>query len=704
MESKGATPDDSRSDRVVRFGAFELSLDTGELRKHGVRVRLQGKPFHLLSALLEQPGRLVTRDQLRARLWSSDTFVDFESGLNTAVNRLRIALGESADSPIYIETLARLGYRFIAPVEMPSSMNKAEESSPEIIPPGVKQDLSSAPKTVFSRVPAFWSRRVWAYMSLGSLCLLLAIFALEHSLSRPSVTFQQITFHNGLVSSARFSRDGKQILYGAEWNGHPSRVFISLTAAPEPRELSQTGGYLAGVSRAGQAAIYTEADGSSKYGLVSVPLSGGMPHALNNRAVHLDFGPRGDLCTVVAENSIMFVEYPPGHRIYTSAGWISDVHVSPNGRQVAFAEHLIPQDDAGRVVVVDVVSRQAQILSSGWESLDGIAWQPSGREIWFTAAHSGVDRALQAVDLTRRVRLIAEVPGALVLQDISPEGKVLITEGPQRVSMTLGDADTLAFRDFSWLDWSNIVSITPDGNSVLFDESGAGGGKQYSVFLYPLKQKAPQRIGDGRALDLSNDGRWVLSQSATDPTIVALRSLRNQTTWQISTGGISYRWAKFIPDRQEILLAGNYPNRAPELYRQALPDGLPVPLHQNVQMENVMIDPAGTLAVGAAPDCRLAILDLTTNQMRFIHRQEGYYPSAVLDRNEALMSHISANILSADLLDLKTGRTRGYRRINLPNQTGVDRIIAVHFAADRKTFAYSSHQAVSNLFLVSGWR
>src|SRR6478752_5843853 len=112
----------------TRFGAFEVSLDTGELRKHGVRVRLQRRPFHILQALLEKPGQVVSREELRSRLWSSDTFVDFESGLNTAINRLRTALGDSAESPIYIETLARIGYRFIAPVSLPATEETAGHS------------------------------------------------------------------------------------------------------------------------------------------------------------------------------------------------------------------------------------------------------------------------------------------------------------------------------------------------------------------------------------------------------------------------------------------------------------------------------------------------------------------------------------------------------------------------------------------------
>jgi DNA-binding winged helix-turn-helix (wHTH) protein/Tol biopolymer transport system component len=702
-EGKGAAQYNLKFSRSVRFGAFELFLDTGELRKHGVRVRLQGKPFHLLSALVEQPGQLVTREQLRSRLWSSDTFVDFESGLNTAVNRLRIALGESADHPVYIETLARLGYRFIAPIEIVSPPHQATEGSLQVSPKLGEELRSTAGEPVRGRPPAFFTRRVPLYASLGSF-LFVAILVLEHSLSRHSVTFQQITFQKGSVSRARFSRDGKEIVYSAESNGHPSRVSILGKSASEPRELSQINGYLASVSPAGGIAIRTTPNGSNKGRLISLPPSGGNPEALKNQAIDLDFGTGGNLCTLVEDRSILSVECPVGRKVYTSTGWIANMRISPNGHQVAFAEHLIPRDDAGRVVLVDTISGQSRILSSGWESLNGLAWQPSGREVWFTAAHSGVDRALQAVDLTGRVRLIAALPGALVLQDISPEGKVLITEGPQRVSMILGNADTAAFKDISWLDWSNIASISPDGKFVLFDESGAGGGKQYSVFLYSPADKVPQRIGDGRALDLSNDGHWALTQSATDASVVTLHSLRNRTSWQIPTGGISYTWAKFIPDRQEILLEGNYPNRAPELFRQALPDGLPIPLHKDIQMENVLIDAAGNLAVGAAQHFQIVILDLTTNELRFVPRQEGYYPSAVLDKDEALVSHVSGNILAVDLLDLMTGRTRPYRRITLLNETGVDRIMAVHFAADRKTFAFSSHQAVSNLFLVSGWR
>ena len=107
----------SNSHRSLRFGVFEVDFRAGELHKHGVRIRLEEQPFHILALLLERPGDLVTREELRQKLWSADTFVDFDRSLNKAMSKLRLALGDSAETPRYIETLHRRGYRFIAPIQ-----------------------------------------------------------------------------------------------------------------------------------------------------------------------------------------------------------------------------------------------------------------------------------------------------------------------------------------------------------------------------------------------------------------------------------------------------------------------------------------------------------------------------------------------------------------------------------------------------------
>src|SRR6188508_1706285 len=115
---------------VLRFGPFEFDAATGELFRNGQRVPLQDKPGQVLAALLEHPGAIATREELRLALWETDTFVDFEHGLNTAIKKVRKALGDSAESPAFIETLARRGYRFIAPVTPVTALASARTPAP----------------------------------------------------------------------------------------------------------------------------------------------------------------------------------------------------------------------------------------------------------------------------------------------------------------------------------------------------------------------------------------------------------------------------------------------------------------------------------------------------------------------------------------------------------------------------------------------
>jgi DNA-binding winged helix-turn-helix (wHTH) protein len=112
-------PGPGASRRIVRFAVFEFDPEIGELRKHGLRIKLKGQPISVLAMLIEHAGEVVTREELQKRLWPADTFVDFEHSLNAAIKRLRAALGDSADAPRYVETLPRQGYRFIAPLGAP---------------------------------------------------------------------------------------------------------------------------------------------------------------------------------------------------------------------------------------------------------------------------------------------------------------------------------------------------------------------------------------------------------------------------------------------------------------------------------------------------------------------------------------------------------------------------------------------------------
>lgn len=163
--------------RKVRFGPFEADLGSGELRKHGLRIKLQDQPFQVLTLLLERSGEVVTREELRQKLWSADTFVDFDVGLNTAIKRLRDALGDTAESPRYIETLPRRGYRFIAAAESIASSSPQDWTA-------YSEDSSTGP----SRMPArdkpaatpteasIASQRTKRWIVVGALAATLALF------------------------------------------------------------------------------------------------------------------------------------------------------------------------------------------------------------------------------------------------------------------------------------------------------------------------------------------------------------------------------------------------------------------------------------------------------------------------------------------------------------------------------------------------
>src|SRR5689334_5432849 len=135
-------PDATQAPPVRRFGPLEINLQSGELRKNGMRLRLSGQPFQVLAVLVERAGDVVTREELHSTLWLADTFVDFDHGLNNAVARIREALEDSSDTPRYIETIPRRGYRFIAPL---TNLRPSSASPPESESTTSSRDIVSAP-------------------------------------------------------------------------------------------------------------------------------------------------------------------------------------------------------------------------------------------------------------------------------------------------------------------------------------------------------------------------------------------------------------------------------------------------------------------------------------------------------------------------------------------------------------------------------
>ena len=216
--------------QVVRFGAYEMDLRSGELRKNGKRVRLTGQPFQVLSILLEHPGELVTREQLQRQLWPSDTFVDFDRGLNAAINRVREALGDSAENPRFVETLPRRGYRFIGEVEVPRKVNL--------------QDSEPLTDERHTRVSG-WSWKIAA--ASGAAILMIAGAFLFRSTVRTSsrdsstqLKVVPLTALPGQEISPSFSPDGSQVAFGwdGENNGAGFDLYVKVIGTDKPLRLT----------------------------------------------------------------------------------------------------------------------------------------------------------------------------------------------------------------------------------------------------------------------------------------------------------------------------------------------------------------------------------------------------------------------------------------------------------------------------------
>jgi len=214
--------------KTLRFAVFEVDLAAGELRKNGNRIRLQEQPFQILVCLLARAGEVVTREELRQKLWPADTFVDFDHSLNTAIAKLREALGDSASSPRYVETLARRGYRFLAPVQ--SAEAKPPDSPPVILKP-VSVGNSEAPFHQGLEVPL--PRRSLTRGLFGLIQLMYLIFYLSALFRLSEIDRITTTFLPGWGSRALFV--AVMITAGA---GIPLRCYLISAVAFDHRGLS----------------------------------------------------------------------------------------------------------------------------------------------------------------------------------------------------------------------------------------------------------------------------------------------------------------------------------------------------------------------------------------------------------------------------------------------------------------------------------
>ena len=259
--------------RIVRFEDYQADLQTGELRKNGKKIRLSGQPFQILALLLEKPGELITREELRARLWPDEVFVDFDHSLNAAVNKLREALCDSSNEVRFIETLPKRGYRFIATLDLP------------VVPPGPEP-----PK------PRWWKHKVAiaAATCLGVAGLLYPRIAVQierlwRLYELQHLTIAPLTALPGNVMSPTFSPDGSQVAFGwdGESNGQGFDLYVKVIGSGKPLRLTYhpADRLSAAWSPDGRSIAIARVAGEEDSGIYLIPPTGGPERKLAARSV-----------------------------------------------------------------------------------------------------------------------------------------------------------------------------------------------------------------------------------------------------------------------------------------------------------------------------------------------------------------------------------------------------------------------------------
>jgi Tol biopolymer transport system component len=386
---------------------------------------------------------------------------------------------------------------------------------------GFALEALSAPTSSSIAVSARMRRRwVPALVAVAVLALLAISYDYGRRAGKESPPFfHPLTFRRGTIRKARFAPDGETIVFGAAWDGNPSEVFTTRPDGVEARSLGLKGADILAVSSKGEMAVSLGNRLNtllvSAGTLARVPLAGGEPREVLESVQRADWNPDGsDFAIVRNVQGRSRLEYPTDRVLYETGGWISDPRFSRDGRSIAFVGHSTPEDQSGSVTLVDLAGNK-RILSGGWTgTVRGLAWSPDGKEVWFTAAKVGGLGDLYAVTPSGHQRLVARVPGGMALQDIDRTGRVLFTHDNWRREVIARAPGEVRERDFSWLDWSYPSDFSDTRKMVLISEEGSAGGPNSAVYLRGLNEPAAIRLGDGVALSISPDGKWVLSSRA----------------------------------------------------------------------------------------------------------------------------------------------------------------------------------------------
>jgi Tol biopolymer transport system component len=553
--------------------------------------------------------------------------------------------------------------------------------------------------------------RLLPALAVGALALAAAWYAGRQTRTPEApVTYSQLTFRQGSIFSARFTPDGETVVYSASWDGHPAELFTTRPGSPESRPLGLPSAEVLSVSGSGEMALLLDAHYTLGYmrsgTLARAPLSGGVPRQVLQEVQDADWSPDGKGLAVARTVAGRYrLEYPAGKVLYETGNWLSSPRFSRDGKRIAFLDHPSLGDNRGRVAVADL-SGKVKFLTEPYASTSGLAWSPPGGEIWFSAGKTGNVAALYAVDLEGSQRMVDGAPAALSVADVSSGGKVLVVRDTARrgiIGTTPGDETE---RDLSWLDWSRPSTVSADGQWVLFEEQGQGGGPGYSVYLRKTDGSPAVRLGEGSASDLSPDGQWAATLSLAEPERIVFLPVGPGEARTLRLPGFGIQSAQWFPDGRRLLLGASEKGSLARLYVMDAEGGTPKPVSPEGVRFGAVISPDGKLIAAAMTAGPPQIFPADGGEPRLVSGSDpGDLPTLWSSDGRSLFVLLptppGARI---DRLDVATGRRTTWRTLMPADKAGLLDIGFVGLSADARSYVYSYRRFLSTLYLVDGLR
>jgi Tol biopolymer transport system component len=551
-----------------------------------------------------------------------------------------------------------------------------------------------------------WLVTVIAALSFLIGCAAAYFFGLRGGVSTPS--FHRLTFRRGTIMQARFAPDGQAIVYGAALEGKPVTLFTTRFDSTDSRPFDLEDTQLAAISRSGEMAVLLHAHAFGAFQqsgtLARLPLAGGAPREVLDNVQGADWTPDGTDLAILQGNFAgrpNHIEFPVGRVIYQPQGWVSHIRFSRDGKLIAFLDH-VPTGDDGRVVVTDRDGNR-RFYSSFFTTVQGVAWSPDDKEVWFTGSPGGAARALYAINRSGKERIVLRVPGTLTLHDIGSGGRALLGQDNAQYGFIGLAPGEKTERNLSWFDWSATGDLSQDGRIAIFSESGEAVGAKYGVFMRKTDGSPAVRLGDGAGGSLSPDGKWVAATSNDSLSQIDLLPLGAGQPRRLTNDSLQHFRAVWLLNGSGIVFTGASGSGSIRVYfcdlqghtHPVTPEGVSSPL-------GIVTTPDSKYVLGVDQQAEQRLYPLQGGDPKPLPVK--IQPNDLVLRIEADQSllvqrlGIPTSVLRID----PSGREREVYKITPGDPAGILELRGFHFSADEKSYIYSYYRVLSDLWVVAG--